>query len=169
TDRDFLVEQGVPRADAFIASTESDELNILSGLLAKKLGVSRNLVLVNNPGNISLADAVGVDVAGSPPLLTARKIARFVLHGGAVSVSLLSGERIQAVEFVARSATPIANQAINEVGLPKDVIAGAIIRNNTVIIPPGNSVVHSDDHVVIVSPLAQTAAVERLFMPKSKP
>ena len=168
TNRDFLVEQGVPLADAFVASTESDELNILSGLLAKKLGVSRNLILVNNPGNISLADAVGVDVAGSPPLLTARKIARFVLHGGAVSVSLLGGEQIQAVEFVTRPTTPVIGHTIAEAGLPKEVVAGAIIRDSTVIIPPGDSVVHSGDHVIVVSPLAQTPAVERLFMPKSK-
>jgi trk system potassium uptake protein TrkA len=168
TDRDFLVEQGVPLADGFVASTESDELNILSGLLAKKLGVSRNLVLVNNPGNISLADAVGVDVAGSPPLLTARKIARFVLHGWAVSVSLLAGEQIQAVEFVARPAIPIINHKVAEAGLPKGVVAGAIIRDSTVIIPPDDSAVHTGDHVVVVSPLNLTPAVERLFMPKSK-
>ncbi len=168
TDRDFLIEQGVSLADAFVASTESDELNILSGLLAKKLAVSRNLILVNNPGNISLADAVGVDVAGSPSLLTARKIARFVLHGGAVSVSLLGGEQIQAVEFVARPTVPIINQLISELDLPKYVVAGAIIRDSTVIIPPDDSTVHIDDHVIFVSPLAQMPSVERLFMPKSK-
>ena len=168
TDRDFLIEQGVPLADAFVASTESDELNILSGLLAKNLGVSRNLILVNNPGNISLAEAVGVDVAASPPLLTARKIARFVLHGGAVSVSLLAGEQIQAIEFVARPATPIINHKITEAGLPKETITGAIIRNSTVIIPPDDSVVSTGDHVIVVSPLPLTPVVERLFMPKIK-
>ncbi|GAI02209.1 unnamed protein product, partial [marine sediment metagenome] len=67
TDRDFLIEQGVPLADAFVATTESDELNILSGLLAKNLGVSRNLILITRPANIPLAEAVGVDVAASLP------------------------------------------------------------------------------------------------------
>jgi trk system potassium uptake protein TrkA len=169
TNRDLLIEQGVPLADAFVASTEGDELNILSGLLAKKLGVSRNLILVNNPGNISLADAVGVDVAGSPPLLAARKIAHFVLHGGAVSVSLLGGEQIQVIEFVASPTAPIINRTVAEGGLPKEAIAGAIIRENTVILPPDDSTVGPDDHVIVVSPLAQTPAVERLFMPKNKP
>ncbi|GAI22095.1 unnamed protein product, partial [marine sediment metagenome] len=60
TDRDFLIEQGVPSADAFVATTESDELNILCGLLAKNLGVSRSLILVNKLGYIPLAEAVGV-------------------------------------------------------------------------------------------------------------
>ncbi len=164
TDRDFLTEQGVPTADAFVASTESDELNILSGLLAKNLGVSRNLTLINKPGNISLAEAVGVDVAASPPLLTARKIAHFVLHGGAISVALLGGEHIKAIEFVTSSMAPVAGRRIAEAGLPKEAIAGAIIRDNTVIIPPNDRVVHASDHIIIISPLTLTPAVERLFI-----
>jgi len=164
TDRDFLIEQGVPLADAFVASTESDELNILSGLLAKSLRVSRNLVLVNNPDNIALAEAVGVDVAASPPLLTARKIAHFALHGGAISAAFLGGEQIQATEFVTSPTALVARRKIVEAGLPKEVVAGAIIHDNTTIIPPGDSVVQPGDHVIIISPLAFTPAVERLFM-----
>jgi trk system potassium uptake protein TrkA len=164
TDRDFLIDQGVPTADAFVALTESDELNILSGLLAKNLGVSRNLTLVNKPGNISLAEAVGIDVAASSPLLTARKIAHFVLHGGAISVALLGGEHIKAIEFVTSSMAPVAGRRIAEAGLPKEAIAGAIIRDNTVIIPPNDRVVHASDHIIIISPLTLTPAVERLFI-----
>jgi len=164
TDRDFLTEQGVHTADAFVASTESDELNILSGLLAKNLGVSRNLTLVNKPGNISLAEAVGVDVAASPPLLTARKIAHFVLHGGAISVALLGGEQVQAIEFVTSPMAPVAGRKIVEAGLPKEAVAGAIIHDNTITIPPNDSAVHAGDHVIIISPLTLTPAVERLFI-----
>ena len=163
TDRDFLVEQGVPLADAFIASTESDEMNILSGLLAKSLGISRNLVLVNNPGNIPLAKAVGVDVAASPPLLTARKIARFALHGGAISVALLGSEQIQAIEFVTGPTASIAQQRIKEAGLPKGATGVAIARNSTVIIPPDDTTVQPGDHVIIISPLSLIQMVEKLF------
>jgi len=163
TDRDFLIEQGVPRADAFIASTESDELNILSGVLAKNLGVPRNMVLVTKPDNIPLAEAVGVEVAGSAPLLTARKIARFALHGGAISVALL-GEDIQAIEFVTSTTAPIAGKKISEAGLPKEAIAGAIVRNSTIIIPPNDSKVQPGDHVIVISSLPDTPSVEKLFM-----
>ncbi len=164
TDRDFLIEQGVPLADAFVATTESDELNILSGLLAKNLGVSRNLILITRPANIPLAEAVGVDVAASLPLLTARKIARFVLHGGAVSVALLGGKQIQAIEFVASPTAHIAHRKIAEIGLPKGAIAGAIVHNSTVIIPADDHVVQPGDRVIIISPLSVTPAVEKLFM-----
>ena len=164
TDHDFLIDQGVPLADAFVATTESDELNILSGLLAKNLGVSRNLILITRPANIPLAEAVGVDVAASLPLLTARKITRFVLHGGAISVALLGGKQIQAIEFVASPTAHIAQRKIAEAGLPKGAIAGAITHNRVAIIPPNDSVVQPGDRVIIISPLSVTPAVEKLFM-----
>ena len=164
TDRDFLTDQGVPLADAFVATTESDELNILSGLLAKNLGVTRNLILIGNPANIPLAEAIGVDVAASLPLLTARKIARFVLHGGAISVALLGGKQIQAIEFVVSPTAHIAQRKISEAGLPKEAIAGAISHNRVVTIPPNESIVHPGDHVIIISPLPVTPDVEKLFM-----
>lgn len=163
TDRDFLIEQGVPSADAFVATTESDELNILCGLLAKNLGVSRSLILVNKPGYIPLAEAVGVDVAASPSLLTARKIAHFVLHGGAISAALLGGKQLQAVEFVTSSTAHVARRKITEAGLPKEAIVGAITHNNRVIIPPDDNVIQPGDHIIIISPLSVTPAVEKLF------
>ena len=163
TDRDFLIEQGVKSADAFVATTESDELNILCALLAKNLGVSRSLILLNNPGYLPLAEAIGVDVSVSPLLLTANKITHFILHGGAISAAFIGGKELQAIEFVVSSTANIAEHSLTEAGLPKEAIAGAIIHNDTVIIPPNDSVIHSGDHVIIVSPLSATHSVERLF------
>ncbi len=163
TDRDFLIEQGVPSADAFVAVTESDEINILCGLLAKKLGVPRSLIIVNKPGYIPLAEAVGVDVAASPSLLTARKIAHFVLHGGAISAAFIGGKQLQAVEFVTSTTAHIAQRKITEAGLPKGAIAGAIIHNGMIIIPPGDSIIQPGDHVIMISPLQVTPSVEKLF------
>jgi len=163
TDRDFLIEQGVPSADAFVATTENDELNILCALLAKNLDVPRNLITLNKPGYIPLAEAIGVDMAISPLLLTANKIAHFVLHGGAISAAFVGGQEIQAIEFAVSSTASIAQRSIPEAGLPKDVIAAAIIRDEKVLIPPDDNIVYPGDHVILVSPLSITSPVEKLF------
>jgi trk system potassium uptake protein TrkA len=163
TDRRFLVEQGVQSADAFVSTTESDELNILSGLLAKNLGVPRSLVVINRPGYIPLAEAIGVDVAALPTLLAADKISRFVLHGGAISSALLEGKQLQAIEFVTSPTAGVVNKKISEAGLPQETIAGAIVRNDSVIIPPHDNIVKGGDHIIIVSPLSAIPAVEKLF------
>jgi trk system potassium uptake protein TrkA len=163
TDRDFLIEQGVPSADAFVATTENDELNILCGLLVKNLGVPQSLIMVNKPGYIPLTEEIGVNVIASPPLLTANKIAHFVLHGGAVSAAFIGGKELQAIEFVTSPTAHVAQRKISEAGLPKEAIVGAIVHKDTVIIPPDDNVIQPGDHVIIISPLAVTPAVEKLF------
>jgi len=163
TDRSFLIEQGVPSADAFVATTESDELNILCGLLAKNLGVPRSLVAMNRPGYIPLAEAIGVDVAALPTILAADKISRFVLHGGAISSALLVAGQLQAVEFVASPTASIVDKKISEASLPKEAVVGAIVHNDSIIIPPDDSMVKAGDHIIIVSPLPAVPAVEKLF------
>jgi len=163
TQRDFLIEQGVPAADAFVATTQRDELNILCALLAKNLGVPRNLVLANKPGYTPLAEAIGVDVVVSPLILTANKITHFILHGGAISASFIAGQSLEAIEFVTRPTTGIVQKNLSEAGLPRDVIAAAIVRDNRVILPPEDTIVQGGDHVLIISPLSDIPSVERLF------
>ena len=97
----------------------------------------------------------------------ARRIAGFapdfVLHGGAISATFTGGRELQAIVFVASSTASITGHSFAEAGFPKEAIAGAIIHNETVIIPPDDSVIHSGDHVIIISPLSATPSVESLF------
>ena len=163
TDRDFLIEQGVPSVDAFVATTENDELNILCGLLAKSLGVPRSVIVVNQPGYIPLAESIGIDVVSSPSLLTAGKIAHFVLHGGAISAAYIGGKELQAVEFVTSSKAHVAQRKLSKAGFPKEAVVGAIVHNNTILIPPIDSTILPGDHVIIISPLSVLPDVEKLF------
>jgi len=163
TDPDFLIEQGIPAADAFVATADSDELNILCGLLAKNLGVPRTIIMAGKPGYIPLAEAIGVDVAVSPLLQVASRISHFVLHGGAISAAFLGGKDLQAIEFVASATAHVVRHGLEEAGLPKEAVAGAIIRDDKVIIPPDKTQVQTGDHVLVVSPPSTTPAVERLF------
>ena len=163
TDSDSLLEEGVASSDAFIAATSNDELNILSGLLAKNLGVSRSLVVVNKPGYIPLAEGLGINVTVSPPLLAASKIVRFASHAEVVATALLAGEQAQAIEFVVRPTAPITADKLSKVKLPKGAIIGAIIHENTVTIPQKDSVIQPGDHVLVVCLSAVSLAVDELF------
>jgi trk system potassium uptake protein TrkA len=163
TDRDFLIEQGIPSADAFISTTESDELNLLCALLAKNLGVPRSVVALNKTGYIPLAEAIGVDVTVSSLLLTASKIGHFVLHGGAISASFIGGEDLQAIEFVVGATAGIVDKSLPDASLPSGVMAGALVREDKVIVPPGDTEVRPGDHIIVISPLSAVSSVEKLF------
>jgi trk system potassium uptake protein TrkA len=163
TDRDLLVEEGVPSSDAFIAAAGDESLNILAGLVSKDLGVKENIVLVNRPEYIPLAQSVGIDIAISPLLLAGSRIARFILHSGAVSVALLANEKAQAIEYTAAPTAHITKVGGKGIKLPDGVIMGAIIRDDTVIIPPGDNTVQAGDHVIMVSLSSAIPSVEKLF------
>ncbi|MDD4923955.1 MAG: Trk system potassium transporter TrkA [Dehalococcoidales bacterium] len=163
TDRAFLLEQGVSSADAFVATSENEEINILSALLAKTLGVQRVMVVVNKPGYIPLAEAIGIDIAAVPTILAANKIIRFVLRGGVISASLIEGQQLEAIEFVTSAQALIANKNIAEAGFPREATVVAIVHNETIFIPPEDKIIKPGDHVVIVTPPESVQTIEKLF------
>ncbi|PVV83993.1 Trk system potassium transporter TrkA [Dehalogenimonas alkenigignens] len=163
TDRDFLVEQGIASADAVVAATENDELNILATLLAKNIGVGRTLTVINKPDYIPLAEAAGIDVAGSPAVIAARKIAHYVLRGGAIAAAVIEKSTLEAIEFVVSPAARVAGKAVAEISLPPTAIIGAVVRGGRPVIPPDDSPIEPGDHVVVVSTIAGIPEVEEFF------
>ncbi len=162
-DRELLVDEGVERSDAFVAATGDESLNILAGLVAKDVGVSRNIVVVDEPEYIPLAEAVGVDVAMSPLLLCGSRIAHYILHGGAVSVALLGKENAQVIEFIVGANARISKRTIGELEWPKRAIIGAIVRGETVLEPTGTMTVEPGDTVIVAALIDEIPNVERLF------
>lgn len=163
TDRAFLLEQGVSSADAFVATSENEEINILVALLAKTLGVPRVMVVVNKPGYMPLAEAIGIDVAAMPTILAANKIIRFVLRGGVISAYLIEGQQLEVIEFVTSSQATIANKSIEEAGFPRESKVVAIVHNETIFIPPKDKIINPGDHVIIVTPPELVQTIEKLF------
>ncbi|MDV2988658.1 MAG: Trk system potassium transporter TrkA [Dehalogenimonas sp.] len=163
TERDFLVQQGIGNADAVVAATENDELNILASLLAKNLGVGRTLTVINKPDYIPLAEAAGIDVAGSPAIIAARKIAHYVLRGGAIAAAVLEQSTLEAIEFVVTPVAALAGKMLSEVTIPDESVVAAIIRNGRPVVPPDDGVIESGDHILMISTLAAIPAVENLF------
>jgi len=162
-DRDLLEDEGVAHSDAFVAATGDESLNILAGLVAKDVGVSRNIVVVDEPEYIALAEAVGVDVAMSPLLICGSRIAHYILHGGAVSVALLGKEDAQVIEFVAGSNARVSKHAIGELEWPKGAIIGAIVRGDAVTAPTDATTIEPGDTVIVAALLDEIPNVERLF------
>jgi len=163
TDSDFLIDEGVPSADAFIAATTHDELNILIALLAKSLGAGRSLAVVERAQYVALAEAIGLDVVVSPLSLAAGRVVRLVRSPAAVALSFLAGSRVEAIEFAVGENARIANRRCEEVEMPRGAVIGAIVRGAQAVIPQSDTVVQAGDHVVVVSLPSAVPDVERLF------
>ncbi len=162
-DRELLLGEGVSHSDAFVAATGDESLNILAGLVAKDVGVSRTIVVVDEPEYIPLAEAIGVDVAMSPLLLCGSRIAHYILHGGAVSVALLGKEDAQVIEFVVGPNARISKQAIGELQWPKRAVLGAVVRGDAVLAPTSSMTIEPGDTVIVAAMIDAIPGVERLF------
>jgi trk system potassium uptake protein TrkA len=159
TDREFLERENVGGADVLIAALESDQQNLLAGLLAERLGTERTVAVVDSMEFADLFEAVGIDVAVSPREATAEEITRFTRDRRAENVSLIEGHRAEVMEFEVDAEGTAVGCTIRELAgeLPAGVVVGAITRNGQLITPRGDTVIEIGDHVVV---FADADAVE---------
>ncbi len=162
--RDFLLQERVDRAGAFVAATGDDRANLLAVMYAKQLGAKRTISVVSRAEFAPLSEALGVDIAISPRLITAGAILRFVRKGEVVAVNVLESGA-EMIELRVPERCPVAGKPLAEVGFPAGAIVGAVMRDGKVIIPTGNDVLQTGDDAVVFTVDASVDEVERLFAP----
>lgn len=151
TDVEFLVREHVDEADIVIAALDSDEKNLLESLLAKRIGVDRTVAVVESGEYVDLFEAVGVDVAVNPRVVTAEEITRFTREDRTENVAILESDRAEVLEIeIDRDSVLYGNRIQDAVGeLPDGVVIGAITRGDEFITPRGETEIELHDHVVV--------------------
>lgn len=152
-DEDLLLEENVEHTDIFCAVTNDDEANILSAMLAKRLGARKVMSLINRPSYVDLVESAGiVDVAISPQQATIGTLLTHVRRGDVVKVHSLRRGAAEAIEAVAhgdRSTSKVVGRRIDEINLPQGTTIGAIVRGDEVIICHHDTVVEAEDHAIL--------------------
>jgi trk system potassium uptake protein TrkA len=159
TDRDLLLDEGITTVDAFLATTEKEETNILSCLLAKQHNAKRTIALVNRPGIKSMLEDVGVDLVVSPRLVTVSTILKYVHRPGLLSVSILNRGEAQVLEYKVTEKSRIREKPLKKIKFPKNTLVGAVVRNEKVLIPRGDFTIKIDDKLIL---FLRTDAFQRL-------
>ena len=152
SDRDLLIEENIADADIFLALTNDDEANIMSSLLAKRLGAKKVMTIINNPAYVDLIQGGDIDIAISPQLATIGTLLAHVRRGDIVSVHSLRRGAAEAIEAIAHGdekSSKVIGKAIENIGLPPGTTIGAIIRDEEVIIAHDNTVIEAGDHVIL--------------------
>lgn len=150
TDMDLLTHEGVSEADTVICTTKDERLNLMMALLAKHLGAGQTMVRVTRTEYISLMQQVGIDIVLSTRLLAAGEVLGFVRSGSVVSVSLLEGARVQAIEIVLTEGSKAVGLPLMKADIPRSCLVGAYVRNDHVYIPDGHSVLSAGDSVILI-------------------
>ena len=162
-DAEILDEANAEAAEAVVADTNDDEVNVLSSLLAKRAGARRAMTLVNNMSYESLIATLGVDVVVVPQAITVSTILQHVRRGRIRSVHSLRENLGEVIEAEAMETSRLIGRAIKDADLPKGIVVGALIRDENVIIPRLDTVVKAKDRVIIFARPEAIRAVEKIF------
>ncbi|WP_417683810.1 Trk system potassium transporter TrkA [Roseibium sp.] len=162
-DQHILDEADVGTADTMVALTNDDEVNILSSVMAKKLGCRRNLSLLNNPSYPAFAHALGIDAFINPRAVTISKILQHVRRGRIRGVHSLQNGAAEVVEAEALETSPLVGRPLRDIDLPSGIRIGAVFRDGKVITPNGGLQIEAQDRIVIFAVADRVRQVEQMF------
>jgi trk system potassium uptake protein TrkA len=162
-DEELLLEENVDNVDVFCALTNSEEANILSSMLAKRLGAHKVMALINRASYVDLVEAGSIDIAISPQQVTIGSLLAHVRRGDVVKVHSLRRGAAEAIEAIAHGTekeSQVVGRKIEDIELPKGTAIVALVRNDKVIIAHHDTVIETDDHVILF--MTDRRKIERL-------
>ncbi len=162
-DTEILEEANVASAGTVIAVTNDDETNILASLLAKRMGSRRAITLINSATYLPLMPSLGIDVVVSPRNITVSTILQHVRRGRIHSVHTIRDGFGEIIEAEAMETSGLVGMPLKETELPANVLVGAIVREDEVIVPRSNSVIQVNDRVVLFAAAEAVREVEKMF------
>ncbi|ADJ29796.1 Trk system potassium transporter TrkA [Nitrosococcus watsonii] len=164
---ELLLEENIEDTDIYCALTNDDEINILSAMLAKRLGAGKVMSLINRAAYVDLVESGAVDIAVSPQQATISSLLAHIRHGDVVAAHSLRRGAAEALEAVAHgdpSSSKVIGRAIEEIKLPPGTTIGAIARNEEVLMAHHDTIIESGDHVILfLVDKRHVPDVERLF------
>lgn len=166
-DEALLLEENIENIDVFLSLTNDDEANILSAMLAKRLGARRVMSLINRTSYVDLVETSSIDLAISPQQVTIGALLTHVRRGDIVSVHSLRRGAAEAIEVIAhgdKKTSRVVGRKLGDIKLPPMTTIGAIVRDNEVIIASEQLIVEAKDHILmLLSDKRYIPAVEKLF------
>lgn len=166
-DEELLNEEGIDRIDVFCALTNDDEANILSSMLAKRLGAGKVLTLINRPAYADLVESDRIDVAISPRQVTIGALLTRIRRGNVARVHSLRRGAAEAIEAVAEgnpNNSKVVGRSIDEIELPEGTTIGGVVREDKVLIAHHDTIIESGDHVILlVTDKRHIHEIEQLF------
>ena len=167
-DEELLVEENIDSCDVFCALTNSEEANILSAMLAKRLGAAKVMALINKPSYAEIVQSGTIDVAISPQTITIGSLLTHVRRGDVVQVHSLRRGAAEALEAIIHGddrSSRVVGKKIEEIVLPEGARIGCVVRGDEVIMAHHDTIVQADDHVVLfITDRRHVDQVEKLFL-----
>lgn len=162
-DQQILMEADIEDADLMVALTNDDQVNILSSVMAKRLGCKANLALINNPSYQELTRTMGIDAYINPRAVTISRILQHVRRGRIRAVYSVEKGAAEVIEAEAMETSPLVGKPLRDLELPEGIRIGAIYRERKVYRPDGDFKIKAKDRVVMFAEARNVKLVEQMF------
>lgn len=162
-DQTILNEADIAEADLLVALTNDDKVNILSSVMAKRLGCKGNLALLNDPDYQTFTRTLGIDAFINPRSVTISRVLQHVRRGRIRAVHSIQNGLAEAIEAEALETSPLVGTPLRDLDLPPNLRIGAIYRNGQFVRPDGQTKIKAKDRVVIFAAAGAVRHVEQLF------
>ena len=153
TDEDLLREENIDQTDIYCALTNDDESNILSAMLAKRLGCPRVIALINRPAYAELVEGdSSIDIAVSPQQVTLGALLTYIRTGTMVRVHSLRRGMAEAIEAVALGdprTSRVVGRSLEELELPPSANVVGVVRGEKLLIAHHDVIVEPNDHLIV--------------------
>jgi trk system potassium uptake protein TrkA len=162
-DEELLLEENIDNIDVFCGLTNAEEANILSAMLAKRLGAHKVMALINRASYVGLVESGTIDIAISPQQVTIGSLLAHVRRGDVVKVHSLrrgAAEAIEAIAHGTEQSSRVVGRRIDQLDLPRGTSIIAVVRDEEVIIAHHDVVIQTDDHVILF--MTDRRKIERL-------
>ena len=162
-DENLLIEADAADSDMMVALSNNDEVNMLSCVMAKQLGCTRSMALLNNKGYPNLTRTIGIDAYINPRQVTISKILQHVRRGLIRAVHSVQNGKAEVIEAEALETSSLVGRPLRDLNLEDGIRFGAIYRDKKVIIPHGDTQILAKDRVIIFAEASRVKQVEQMF------
>ena len=163
SEQDILTECGIEAADVFIAATKNDHANLVSSMLAKKMGAKSTIIVAEYEDYMPVVSALDVDAIISPHLLASEQILRLVRGKGISAVTKLLEGETEVLEFVPEEGCPATKGPIKSIKFPPNAIIGAVYSGNEVVLATGDIQIKAGERVVVFCHETAVKKLQALF------
>lgn len=162
-DQKVLREADIDEADLMVALTNDDQVNVLSSVLAKRMGCRSSMALMNDPTFEIFTRPLGIDAYLNPRTVTISRVLQHVRRGRIRAVHSVQNGEAEVIEAEALETSPLVSGPLEAMHLPEGLRIGAVVRDGVFMRPTGETRIRPKDRVIIFATAEAVRNVEQLF------
>jgi trk system potassium uptake protein TrkA len=166
SDQALLDEENIKDMDVVVTLTDDEETNILTALLATRMGARKSIAKLDKFSYFPLMKAIGIEQVVSPRLSAINSILQHIRKGKVLSAMAIKGEQAEVMEAVAMETSDIVGRPLKDIDFPKGAMVIGVIRAGRIIIPSGESVILPEDRIIIFAQREAIPKVESILAVK---